>query len=118
MLRCNIKTVENGYPLIIEAEKVEVIPSDFDADLTRSMLKKIQWIALRSAAANLSLTEIDGIEEMTEEMAASDEDLLRRIHRLLFEIHIQEGALICPESHRRFPIKDGIPNLLLNEDEC
>ena len=28
-----------------------------------------------------------------------------------------EGTLECPESHRKFPINKGIPNMLLNEDE-
>jgi multifunctional methyltransferase subunit TRM112 len=28
-----------------------------------------------------------------------------------------EGALVCPNCARRYPIKNGIPNMLLNEDE-
>ena len=31
MLKCNVKGVENGYPLKIDAEKVEILPSDYDA---------------------------------------------------------------------------------------
>ena len=27
------------------------------------------------------------------------------------------GDLVCPETGRRFPVSDGIPNMLLNEDE-
>jgi multifunctional methyltransferase subunit TRM112 len=42
---------------------------------------------------------------------------MKEIHHILFEIHIQNGFLICPESNRKFPIKDGIPNMLLHEDE-
>jgi uncharacterized protein YbaR (Trm112 family) len=34
------------------------------------------------------------------------------------QLHVEEGQLICPESGRRFPIQKGIPNMLLNEDEC
>ena len=33
------------------------------------------------------------------------------------QVDVVEGALICPESQRRFPITSGIPNMLLNEDE-
>ena len=36
---------------------------------------------------------------------------------LLLDVHIQAGALICPESGRRFPINEGVPNMLLHEDE-
>ena len=61
--------------------------------------------------------------------------LLSELHHLLFEVHVIEGFLICPESGnpkpissvaifmidiyagRKFPIHDGIPNMLLHEDE-
>ena len=46
-----------------------------------------------------------------------DEPALMALHKILFDIHVHEGNLICPESGRRFPIKDGIPNMLLHEDE-
>lgn len=42
---------------------------------------------------------------------------MRLVHKLLLDVHVREGALICPETGRRFPISDGIPNLLLHEDE-
>jgi len=32
-------------------------------------------------------------------------------------VNIITGALVCPESGREFPITDGIPNMVLNEDE-
>jgi multifunctional methyltransferase subunit TRM112 len=34
------------------------------------------------------------------------------------QVHLEEGTLVCPETGRRFPVNKGIPNLLLNEDEC
>ncbi len=30
MLKCNVRGVESGYPLTIEAEKVEVVECDFN----------------------------------------------------------------------------------------
>ena len=27
------------------------------------------------------------------------------------------GELVCPETKRKFPVSDGIPNMLANEDE-
>ena len=47
-----------------------------------------------------------------------DENFLKEFHHVLLEVHIEQGSLICPESGRRFPIKKGIPNMLLREDEC
>jgi multifunctional methyltransferase subunit TRM112 len=81
-----------------------------------SMLKRIQFKTLKSAASDLSINSLDGIEDMTDE-SLSDDSFLRKIHHLLFEVHVIEGYLICPQSGRKFPIKDGIPNMLLHEDE-
>jgi len=41
------------------------------------------------------------------------------IKRLFFclQVEVEEGSLVCPESGKKFPIKNGIPNMLLNEDE-
>lgn len=79
-------------------------------------MKKTQLSALRSAALNLKL-EGKWLEAADLETILADTDMLRELHNLVFEIHVQEGSLICPESGRKFPIKDGIPNMLLHEDE-
>lgn len=47
-----------------------------------------------------------------------DDEFLQKFHHALLEVHLEEGALICPETGRRFAVNNGIPNLLLNEDEC
>lgn len=47
----------------------------------------------------------------------NDEESLRKTHHALFEVEVIQGDLICPETGRKFPIKQGIPNMLLNEDE-
>jgi multifunctional methyltransferase subunit TRM112 len=84
--------------------------------LVQSLLKKIQFTALKSAANNISIGTIDNIIELNEAIF-EDEIFLKAVHHLLFEIHVIEGFLICPASGRRFPIVDGIPNMLLHEDE-
>jgi hypothetical protein len=33
MLKCNVKGVKNGYPLKIEVEKIEILPSEYDTGL-------------------------------------------------------------------------------------
>lgn len=84
--------------------------------MTLSMLRKINWSALKGAASDLSMHELDEITGITEEMKG-DDNLLRQIHHILFEVHLIDGHLVCPESLRKFPVKDGIPNMLLHEDE-
>lgn len=34
------------------------------------------------------------------------------------QVVMEEGNLVCPETGRKFPVVKGIPNLILNEDEC
>lgn len=48
---------------------------------------------------------------------ATDNEFLQKLHHVLMEIDIIEGNLECPETGRIFPISEGIPNMLLNEDE-
>ena len=35
----------------------------------------------------------------------------------VFQVELQKGFLVCPETSRKFPVENGIPNMLLNEDE-
>jgi hypothetical protein len=43
MLCSNVKGVKNGFPLRIEADSVEVIESEFDAEFISMMLEKIDY---------------------------------------------------------------------------
>jgi len=36
----------------------------------------------------------------------------------MLQVVLEEGALVCPETGRKFAVNKGIPNLLLQEDEC
>ena len=80
------------------------------------MLAKINFDALKAAAENIGNRDVADVAVISEEVF-ENESVMRRIHHLLFEVLVLEGSLICPESGRRFPIKDGIPNMLLMEDE-
>jgi multifunctional methyltransferase subunit TRM112 len=42
---------------------------------------------------------------------------MANLNRALFDVYLVEGYLICPDTGRRFPVKDGIPNMILHEDE-
>ena len=43
--------------------------------------------------------------------------LIANLYKILFDIHLIEGTLICPGTGRKFPVKDAIPNMLLHADE-
>jgi len=81
------------------------------------MVKKINWSALKSAALDMSIDNSYNNLETISETEIQSEEFLKYLHHLLFEVHLLDGSLICPESGRTFPVKDGIPNMLLHEDE-
>ncbi|GAB9463398.1 hypothetical protein Gpo141_00000860 [Globisporangium polare] len=114
MLMCNKKGVANGFPLRIEAAEVEVVACEFQAAFVRKMLLKIDWSAFVAGAKSLSVA--DGLPEQVPGDDA-DEELLRKVHHALLEVHVKKGTLVCPESGREFSIIDSIPNMLLREDE-
>ncbi|XP_068642995.1 multifunctional methyltransferase subunit TRM112 homolog A-like [Aristolochia californica] len=114
MLSCNIKGVSNGFPLRLEVEKFIEKEVEFNADFLRNIFPKIEWKALADAAKTLGYAELP--EEAEPSMLDSD-DFLKKFHHALLELHVDEGALICPETGRKFPVNKGIPNMLLHEDE-
>jgi len=106
-----LKNVQTGYPLKLIVEKSEEIKTDYNHEFLQKMLKKIDYKVLREAA------HVCG-EQLPEDVPdANNQEDLQSIHRALFDIEIIQGTLECPESGRKFPISDGIPNMLCNEDE-
>ena len=41
----------------------------------------------------------------------------RKFHHALLELQLVEGALVCPETGRKFAVHKGVPNMRLTEDE-
>lgn len=110
MLSSNIKGVSKGFPLRIEAEKV------VDTEFLKKMFDKMEWKALVKASKAMGYAELP--EEADSSMPLLEsEEFLNRFHHALLELHLEEGALVCPETARRFPVNKGIPNMLLHEDE-
>lgn len=98
----------------------QIAPSVLDGlcdetDLLQGMVRKMNWQGLKSAVQDLNVMDewrtLEGFPE-----TPSDE-FLQQLHHALFEIHVQDGTLVCPTTGRSFPVKDGIPNMLLHEDE-
>ncbi|KAK0576385.1 hypothetical protein LWI29_016633 [Acer saccharum] len=115
MLSSNIKGVTNGFPLGIEVEKVIEKQVDFNPDFLKNMFIKIEWKALVDASRSLGYDELP--EEAPESSVIDSDDFLRKFHHALLELHLEEGALVCPQTGRKFPVNKGIPNMLLHEDE-
>lgn len=58
-----------------------------------------------------------GLPESPPEQFESNEHFLKEAHHVMMQVEVVEGELECPESGRKFPISEGIPNMLLREDE-
>merc|ERR1739844_191526 len=110
-----IKGVKTGYPLTIEAKDVKVSEVDFNPDFIARVIPRLDWPVLVKAAKELG--QDSDLPEDLPENYDKDQDFLKKAHHVLMEIEIINGDLLCPETGRKFPVADGIPNMLLNEDE-
>ncbi|EDQ88604.1 uncharacterized protein MONBRDRAFT_32793 [Monosiga brevicollis MX1] len=115
MLKSHVKGVKDGYPLRLSASKVELKEVTFNADFVVRMLDRIVWPVLRQTA--IEIGQGDNLPTDIPADAATNEEFLRAMHHVLLEVLVLEGELECPETGRKFPIKKGIPNMLLDEDE-
>lgn len=113
----------------IEATRLIVESSTMDSVLVTKMLEKLNYPALVAAIDDVRKTaEVDSdaaallgnAPSIPLEVPSGDalnEDTLKALHFFLFDVHVLDGMLQCPDTKRKFPIKDGIPNMILHEDE-
>jgi multifunctional methyltransferase subunit TRM112 len=85
MLSCNIKGVTNGYPLGIEASRLETKESELNPEFLRKIFPKLEWKALRDAAHSLGLNDLP---EHVEPSMLEDEDFLKNFHHALLEVSL------------------------------
>lgn len=110
-----LKNVQSGYPLKLVVEKVEEIKTEYNPEFLQKMMKKIDYDALKEAAQVCGQNLPEKMPDIESNLDQQDD--LKAIHKALFDLEVITGSLICPESGRKFPISDGIPNMLCNEDE-
>lgn len=95
--------------------------SPVDRELVTNVVNKIEYAALLQACQQLA-GQCASLPELPAELPAADDliqndALIASLHTVLFDIHVTEGNLICPGTGRKFSIKEGIPNMVLHEDE-
>ncbi|KAI0781652.1 Trm112p-domain-containing protein [Irpex lacteus] len=113
LLACHAKgCTTNNFPLKLQDVVVEVHEAEFNADFLRGFLPRIEWTALVNAAKELGDTSLP--PDMPEMV---DDEFLKNLHHVLLEIHVDEGVMICPNCGHKYPILNGIPNMLLAEHE-
>ena len=73
----------------------------------------ILWLKLKQLGYSDELPKV----EILNDESLNNEDLLKKLHNVLLELEVIEGELVCPETGRKFQISNGIPNMLVNDDE-
>ena len=123
--------------MTIEPTKIELEESPCDLNFIRALLSKIDYNAILSARSQIvdrCLADL-GSDFVLPELPASinvssdtkdnkdkaelslDDEVLKKVHTILLDVHVVEGHLICPDTGRRFKIMNGIPNMILHVDE-
>jgi len=110
-----IKGVNVGFPLLIKPKDIVETQIDFNRDFISRLIPKVDWDALCQAADNIGKSNM--VPRAVVSNFEGDEEFLKSAHHILLEVEVVNGELECPETGRKFPIQDGIPNMLLNEDE-
>uniref|UniRef100_A0A7S1FUJ5 Multifunctional methyltransferase subunit TRM112-like protein n=1 Tax=Corethron hystrix TaxID=216773 RepID=A0A7S1FUJ5_9STRA len=127
----NVKGTEKGYPLKIEADDVVEEPSPVNPAFIWKILPKLDWTVVRSASLSIADKVDPPLDALPEERPRPPGDypdelpndevevdpVLKLVHRILMDVHVINGNLICPDTSRVFSIKDGIPNMVLHDDE-
>ncbi len=78
------------------------------------LLPKLDWRALKQTASELGIADLPDAPPADPK---SDPAFLKAVHDLVMDVHVTEGSLVCPHCGRAYPITNGIPNMLLNDDE-
>jgi multifunctional methyltransferase subunit TRM112 len=97
------------------------LPSDLPTELPNRLDFSMFPAKIAPLVANRGATPVDAAPAtggtVDPPVTSPDYVLISQINRILMDIHVLEGFLICPETGRRYPIHDGIPNMLLHADE-
>lgn len=93
--------------------------SPVDRNLVLKMLPKLDYDALVLTANHLREQDakIPELPTRLPHTSTLQEETVAMYHKVLFDVHLMNGHLVCPDTGRRFPVKDGIPNMILHEDE-
>ena len=93
------------YPLKIIPTQVKDEPGEFNLEMMENFIKRIDFMALAGACNDLGIKFT-----VPEDLEHFDEEQLKELHHLLFEVEVVSGELVSP-SGKRFPIVSGIPDM-------
>ncbi|KAL4157411.1 hypothetical protein PRNP1_006434 [Phytophthora ramorum] len=131
MLVCNVKACADtagrdvgvrplNFPLRIVPEEMDgvvVLETQFSKSFMLHIMNSIDYQALAFTTKELNHPEVPVLPEQIPTDLSEQDDLLRTIHRVIFDTNIVEGELVCNNCGRSYPVTNAVPNMLLEEDE-
>ena len=111
-LRCNNDdvtdptSIDQYQPYQIEIEDMEVIETDINEDFIRHLMPSLDWNGLLIAAKAIG---IEAFPECYDDSLLEDEDFVKAMHYLLFDVHIVSGYLINSYNNKKYKIENSIP---------
>ncbi|KAH6570184.1 hypothetical protein BASA82_001152 [Batrachochytrium salamandrivorans] len=113
MLQCHAKGCNtDNFPLQIKDAEIESIEADFNIGFIQRLIPKLHWPAFVHTALSL------GIDTLPETLPVEpSEDILLAIHKVALETRIKEGKIVCLGCSHEYIISNGIPNMLLQDNE-
>ena len=118
ILMCNIKKCaegDNNYPFIIIPKEIINKECAFDLEFTKNLYERQDKKALNQFCKDLKLFKYD-FTNINDDIK-NEKDFWPYVHKILNETLINEGCLKCPNCQREFPIKIGIVDMVLRDDE-
>jgi multifunctional methyltransferase subunit TRM112 len=124
------KTSPTSFPLNPQGVTLSSTPVDFSPDFILNILPRVHYDALVLITDSLSLGALlparEVFEGLVERLTTSDdtgveqsggqedeEEVLKKLHRLLLETNIMDGKLVCGNCGFEYPVKEGVGNFLL-----
>ena len=134
-LTCAVKSCKSSpaaFPLHPQSATLSATEVDYTPEFILNILPRVNYDALVVITDSLSLgallPERSVFEGLVERLTSGtqeangqgegegqegEEEVLKKLHRLLLETNIMEGNLVCGNCGFEYPVKEGVGNFLL-----
>ena len=106
---------DKNYPFIIKASNIQNREVDFDLERIQKIYNKQDKRGLNQYCKDLNIFKYDFTT--VDDSIKKQNEFWEYVHHVLNETIVNEGILICPNCGREYPIKNGIINMVLQDDE-
>ena len=118
ILMFNIKKcsgTDKNYPFIIKPTDILNREVEFDLERTQKLYEKQDKRGLNQYCKDLNIFKYDFTT--VDDAIKQQKEFWEYVHKVLNETMVNDGVLICPNCNREYPIKNGIINMVLQDDE-